>query len=41
MNAGGELLITVAPQQGVAGRPSSHRIVMAAGHQPATRAAIP
>lgn len=41
MNAEGELLITVAPQQGVAGRPSSHRIVMAAGHQPATRAAIP
>lgn len=40
MNAG-ELLITVAPQQGMAGRPSSHRIVMAAGHQPATRAAIP
>jgi hypothetical protein len=41
MNPGGELLITVAPQQGIAGRPSSHRIVMAAGHQPATRAAIP
>lgn len=37
----GELLITVAPQQGMAGRPSSHRIVMAVGHQPATRAAIP
>lgn len=41
MNADGELLITVAPQQGVAGRPSSHRIVIAAGHQPASRAAIP
>lgn len=41
MMGDGQLLITVAPQQGMAGRPSSHKIVMAAGHQPAVRAAIP